>query len=85
MQEIAITTQRPRAARSASTTLDVSRVRSVARIATIIAAVALAALLSAGIVAASLGLGADDHHGFGPDRPPAPVLVPLVVDGSALA
>ena len=48
---------------------------SLARMATIISAAVIVALLIGWIVAATLGLGADGHPGVSPDRPP-----PLVFD-----
>jgi hypothetical protein len=77
MQNVAITGSRGRAARVALTVTDASRARSVGRIATVVGAVAIVALLIGWVVAASLGLGAADIPGVGPDRPPAPVLVRL--------
>jgi len=74
MQNVAITGSR-RAARLASTVTDASRARSVGRIATVVGAVAIVALLIGWVVAASLGLGADGRAGVGPDRPPAPALI----------
>lgn len=47
-------------------------VASIARLATIVGAFVIAAVLIGGIVAASLGLGAEGHSGVGLDRPPPP-------------
>jgi hypothetical protein len=45
--------------------------------AVVIAATALIqAVLTLGFVAMSLGLGAEDHVGVGPDRPPPPARMP---------
>jgi hypothetical protein len=54
---------------------DWSRGQAVVRIASVVAAAVVVALLTAWIVAASLGLGAEGQPGGGPDRPPAPLLV----------
>jgi hypothetical protein len=54
-----------------------SRVPSIAWVATIVGSAFVTGLLIGWIVAASLGLGAEDHPGTGPDRPPPPILVRL--------
>jgi hypothetical protein len=55
-----------------------ARQPSIARVATIISATVILALLIGWIVAATLGLGAGGHPGVGPERPPAPLFERLV-------
>jgi len=50
-----------------------ARQPSIARMATIISATVILALLIGWIVAATLGLGAGGHPVVGPERPPAPL------------
>jgi pseudouridine-5'-phosphate glycosidase len=50
-----------------------ARQPSIARMATIISATVILALLIGWIVAATLGLGVGGHPGVGPERPPAPL------------
>jgi hypothetical protein len=75
MQNFAISGSRSRTATVVSTVTDASRARSVRRIATVVGAVAIVALLIGWVVAASLGFGVDGGAGVGPDRPPAPGLI----------
>jgi len=49
-----------------------TRAGSFARAAKVVAACLIEALVILSFVAASLGIGAEDHWGIGPDRPPPP-------------
>lgn len=48
------------------------RVRSIARIVTVVGALLIEALLILGFVVLSLGIGEEGQPGVGPDRPPPP-------------
>jgi hypothetical protein len=52
------------------------RIRSIARIVTVLGALLIEALLILGCVVLSLGIGAEGRPGIGPDRPPPPMPAP---------
>ena len=75
MQSFA-TTHRTRVAGADVIAGSADSARSLAQLATILAAALVVAFVIGWVVAASLGLGAAGNTHIGPDRPPPPMVVP---------